>query len=144
VFALTFAAVFHQLRREARLTQERAEASIHVSTEQRFPFWLAIGMVMRGWALAVQGQRGDGLAQIGQGLEALQTSGAHLWWSYILALRAEAQGQGGQPDEGLLVLQEILALAGTEGEQPWYDAELYRLRAELLLTSTGQGSQVTS
>jgi hypothetical protein len=81
-FALTFAAVFHQLRREARLTQECAEASIRVSTEQGFQFWLAMGMVMRGWALAEQGRRAEGLAQIGQGLEALRTSGAHLWCSW--------------------------------------------------------------
>jgi predicted ATPase len=38
-------------------------------------------------------------------------------------------------------LEEALALAGTEREQPRYDAELYRLRGELLLTSTGQDPQ---
>jgi adenylate cyclase len=144
VFALTFAAVFHQLRRESRLTQEHAEASIRVSTEQGFPFWLAMGTIMQGWALAEQGRRADGLAQIGQGSEALRSSGAHLWWSYFLGLRAEMQGKDGRPAEGLLVLEQALALAGTEGEQPWYDAELHRLRAELLLllpTSTGYGPQ---
>ena len=143
VFALTFAAVFHQLRREARLTQEHAEASMRVSTEQGFPFWLAMGMVMRGWALAAQDRLAEGLEQIGQGLEALRTSGAYLWWSYCLGLWAEAQGNGGRSEEGLVMLEETLALAGTEGEEPWYGAELYRLRGELLLTSTGQGPQTT-
>jgi hypothetical protein len=38
-------------------------------------------------------------------------------------------------------LEEALALAGTEREQPWHEAELYRLRGELLLTATGQGPQ---
>jgi predicted ATPase len=141
VFALTFAAVFHQLRREARLTHERAEASIRVSTEQGFPFWLAMGMILQGWARADQGQRAEGLAQIGEGLEALRTSGAHLWWLYVLGLQAEAHAKGGQPEEGLIVLEEAFALAGTDGEQRWYEAELYRLRGELLLTSISQGPQ---
>jgi tetratricopeptide (TPR) repeat protein len=142
LFARTFAVVFHQLRREARLTQERAEASMRVSTEQGFPFWLAMDMVLRGWALA-QDRLAEGLEQIGQGLEALRTSGAYLWWSYFLGLWAEAHEKGGQPAEGLLVLEEALSLAGSEGEEPWYDAELYRLRGALLLTSTGQGPQTT-
>jgi predicted ATPase len=98
-------------------------------------------MILQGWALAAQGRRAEGLAQIGQGLEALRTSGAHLWWSYVLGLRAEAYGKVGQPEEGLIVLEEAFALARTDGEQRWYDAELYRLRGELLLTSTGQGPQ---
>ena len=41
-FALSHAALFHQLRREARATQERAEAAISLATEQGFPFWMAI------------------------------------------------------------------------------------------------------
>jgi len=39
--ALTFAAGFHQFRREGHLTQERAEAGITLSVEQGFPLWLA-------------------------------------------------------------------------------------------------------
>jgi predicted ATPase len=132
VFTLTYAAMFHQLRHEPRLTEERAEATMCVSTEQGFPYWLAWGKIMWGWTLAEQGRHTDGMAQLRQGLEAYRTTGAALWWPYCLGLLAEAQGKSGQPDEGLRVLEDAMSLAGTEDEERWYEAELYRLKGELL------------
>jgi predicted ATPase/DNA-binding winged helix-turn-helix (wHTH) protein len=137
VFALTFAAVLHQFRREAWLTQEQAEAAIRLSTEQGFPWWLAWATIMRGWALTEQGQRAAGMAQLRQGLETYQATGANLLWPYFLGLQAEALGKGGQPTEGSLVVEDALMLAGTAGEQPWYEAELYRRKGELVLAQAG-------
>jgi predicted ATPase len=45
---------------------------------------------------------------------------------------AEAHGQSGQEEEGLTVLAEALALADTTAER-WWEAELHRLKGELLL-----------
>src|SRR5262249_39693269 len=53
-YALGMAALFHQLRREVRFTQERAEAAISLSKEQGFAQWMAYGAVLHGWALAQQ------------------------------------------------------------------------------------------
>jgi tetratricopeptide (TPR) repeat protein len=47
-YALDWAAMFHQFRREEQAAQERAEAAMTVSTEQGLPFWLGIGTVVRG------------------------------------------------------------------------------------------------
>ena len=46
---------------------------------------------------------------------------------------AEAYGQGGQAEEGLRVLTEALAIMEHTGERR-HEAELYRLKGELLLT----------
>ena len=51
---------------------------------------------------------------------------------YFLALLAEAYGTMGQPEEGLHVLAEALALVDKTGER-WYEPELHRLKGELLL-----------
>jgi predicted ATPase len=51
---------------------------------------------------------------------------------YFLALRAEVYGTLGEPEAGLTVLAEALALADTTGAR-WCDAELHRLQGELLL-----------
>jgi hypothetical protein len=51
-YALTHAAILHQLRRERQSVQDQAEAAITLSTEQGFPFWLGLGTCFRGWALA--------------------------------------------------------------------------------------------
>ena len=55
-FALTYAAVLYYFRREGKPTQEWAEATIALASEQGFPFWLAMGTMLRGWALAEQGR----------------------------------------------------------------------------------------
>src|SRR5262249_31755785 len=68
--ALGWAAVFHQLRREERCTQEHAEAAVILAKEQGFPYWMAIGAILHGWALAHQGLDQAGIAQIEQGLRA--------------------------------------------------------------------------
>ena len=48
-FALGFAAMLHQFRREGQAAQERAEAADYaLSTEQGFPFWLAMGNYRAG------------------------------------------------------------------------------------------------
>ncbi|MBI3328338.1 MAG: hypothetical protein HYZ81_16745, partial [Nitrospinae bacterium] len=47
---------------------------------------------------------------------------------------------GGQAEEGLRVLAEALALVNAGGERR-HEAELYRLKGELLLQSGGRGSE---
>ncbi len=130
--ALNWAAWFHQYRREAQLTQEWAEAEIALSKEQGFPFWVAFGTVLRGWALAEQGQGAEGVAQLEQGLAAYLATGAEIGRPHFLALLAEAYGKGGQPEKGLAVLAEVLAQAD-RNEDRYYEAELYRLKGELTL-----------
>src|SRR5262245_5238452 len=67
-FVLSFTAVFHQFRREGCATQERAEAAIRLAMEQGFPLWVTFGTILRGWALAQQGQAKEGVEQMHQGL----------------------------------------------------------------------------
>jgi predicted ATPase len=112
--------------------QERAAALIALSTDQGFPFWGACGTILQGWALAEQGQSAEGIAQMCQGIAAYRATGAELALPCYLALLAEAYGQAGQADEGLRVLAEALTAVHTTGERH-HEAELYRLKGELLL-----------
>ncbi len=127
--ALVFVAWIHHFRREGHETQEQAQAAITLSDEQGFPFWMAWGTILRGWALA---EEEEGIAQMRQGLSGLQATGAELVRPYILAKLAEAYGAGGQPEEGLTLLAEALPVAYKTGER-WSEAEVYRLRGELTL-----------
>jgi predicted ATPase len=102
--------------------------------EQGFPFWLAWGTIIRGWALAEQSQGEEGIAQMRQGLAAWRATGAELQRPYYLALLAEAYGKIGQAEEGLSALAEALAVVHKTGER-WYEAESYRLKGELSLKS---------
>jgi predicted ATPase len=129
---LTFAVWLHQCRRDGQATQEQAEALITLSNVQGFPLPLAHGTVSRGWALAEQGQSEEGISQVRQGLAACQAVGAGMSRSYYLALLAEAYGKAGKIEEGLIAVAEALAVIDKTGER-FYEAELYRLKGELLL-----------
>jgi tetratricopeptide (TPR) repeat protein len=75
VVARVLAAWFHQYRREMQAAQEAAEAAIALAAAQGFALWLAEGTILRGWALAGQGQGAQGIAQMRQGLAAYRATG---------------------------------------------------------------------
>jgi class 3 adenylate cyclase/predicted ATPase len=141
VYALAMVAVVHQFRGEVQAVQERAEALIALSTEQHFPHWLAYGTILRGWALTAQGEGAEGIVLIRQGLVVYRATGAELQRPYFLSLLAEAYGEVGQPEEGLTVLAEALAIVDKTGGRSW-DAELNRRKGELLLMQQGKGQKV--
>jgi predicted ATPase/DNA-binding winged helix-turn-helix (wHTH) protein len=132
VFALNQAVVLHQLRREGRSAYERAEEVLTFCTEQGFTQQLAMGTILQGWGIAAQGQIDKGIAQMHQGLAASQAAGIGLGRAPVLAQMAEAYWHTGQTDEGLRLLAEALAVMDRTGER-WWEAEVYRLRGELLL-----------
>ena len=138
-FALGCAAMFHQFRREMRATQEHAEALISLAMVQGYPLWRVYSAILRGWALAQQGQVKEGIAQIGQGLSALCTTGAEIWRPYWLALLAEAHGTIGEPETGLTVLTEALTVVDKTGAR-WHEAELHRLKGECLLQGSSENA----
>ncbi|HKA56370.1 MAG TPA: hypothetical protein VKJ47_22190, partial [Candidatus Binatia bacterium] len=138
VYAIGNTTWFHQFRRERHLTQEKAEAAIALSNEQGFALWSAWASFLRDWALAEQGQREEGVAQMYQSLAAFRATGAEQGRPYCLALLAEMHGKMGQTEEGLTVLAEALALVDKTGER-FYEPELYRLKGQLVLQSGVRG-----
>jgi predicted ATPase len=138
VFALYFYAIFHQLCREPDAVQEQAQALLHISREHGFALYLATGTVLRGWALAggysLQEPAGieEGIGQMCEGIAALRAMGAAAILPSSLASLVQAYGQIGEIGQALDLLDEALDLVEETGERVW-EAELYRLRAELLL-----------
>jgi predicted ATPase len=57
------AAWTQRCRRDIPDTQARAEATLTLATEQGLPYWMAGGAILRGWALAAQGQAEEGIPQ---------------------------------------------------------------------------------
>jgi predicted ATPase len=75
-------------------------------------------------------------AQIQQDLAAYRATRAARDRPYHLALLAKASAQVGQTAAGLEALTETLATV-TQSAARWWEAELYRLRGELLLQDPG-------
>ncbi len=137
VYALGYAARFHQLRREAQAVRERAEAAFTLATEHGFALWPAAVTILQGWVLTEQGEGETGIAQMRRGLAARQASWTRLDQPYYLALLAEAYSKVSQVEEGLAVLAEALAAVTHNGERRW-EAEVYRLKGELTLQLQGE------
>ncbi|MCG3206739.1 MAG: Serine/threonine-protein kinase PknD [Anaerolineae bacterium] len=125
------AAVIHQLRREELAVEERAESTIKAATLGGFTYWVGVGTILRGWALAVQNQP-NGLELLREGLALCQSTGATIDHPYFLSLLAEALSYAGQVAEALNALTEALAMVSNTNRF-FYEAELHRLRGQLLL-----------
>ena len=140
---LSVAASLYGLRREGLMAREQAEAALAIAREYGFPFFVNWTRILRGWALTEQGNVDEGIAQLHDGLTAYRAIAAELGRRYFLGLLAEACGRAGQAEEGLQVLDEALATAHHTGERH-HEAELYRLRGQLLWQHAGEATRRSS
>ncbi|MGH8070816.1 MAG: AAA family ATPase [Candidatus Entotheonellia bacterium] len=133
--ALRWAAVLHCLRREAPLTQARAETAIIIATDHGFLEQVSLVTPLWDWALAATRKGEEGVAPNHQNLAAYQATEATRDRSDGLALLAETFAQVGKIAKGLEALAEGLATVA-KNRIRWWEAELYRLRGELLVRQT--------
>ncbi|MGE3294947.1 MAG: AAA family ATPase, partial [Geminicoccaceae bacterium] len=138
--ALVWGAWLRQLRREPRPARQHAEAAVALCTEQGFPLWLSMAVILRGWALAEEDDQEEGIALMRQGLADLQATGAGLWQPSFIALLAEAHGTVGRIADGLGLLHEALTIASRNSERV-HEAELHRVRGELLRRTCGSADE---
>ena len=132
VIVLNWATMLHLLRREPSLALAHAKTALTMAREQGFPHLEAVIVAFRGGACAALRDSTDGVVQIRNGLSSCRNMGAALAQPYLLAMLAEAYAGAGQIHEGLKAVDEGITRGRQTGEQ-WYEAELYRLKGELLL-----------
>jgi predicted ATPase len=144
-FALSYAALLHHLRRSAPAAWDAAQSAIALSTEQGFPMFVLMGTLVKSSALVERGQAEEAIAHLLQGLGAAKPAGAEMLQSYGLGVLAHAYGKVGRDEEGLAALAQALDAAHGAGDR-FYEAELHRLKGELLLkrVESGNNSQVAA
>jgi DNA-binding NtrC family response regulator/predicted ATPase len=130
--AMHWVGMIHQLRRDVETTRQLAESVVALSAEHGFQQWLLAGQILDGWVQAVEGRGAAGIAQVRQGIGEYRAMGSELFVPYFLSLLAGAHLKHGEADEGLSAAVEALTVAAATEERSW-DAELYRLKGELLL-----------
>jgi tetratricopeptide (TPR) repeat protein len=84
----------------------------------------------RGWALALQGHRADGIAEMREALEAITATGAGVGHQHSLCILAQT-GEEREASEGLGLLERAFAIA--EAGARYQLPELLRTKGELLL-----------
>lgn len=135
-YALDFLAGAYVLCREPEAASPIAERAIRLAGEHGFPVWSAGGHMLRGWAQVELGDTEAGLTEIRQSVDALERTGALTWVRFARYLLAQSLAKLGEREEALKLIDHTLAaIEGTSGR--WYEAELSRLRGDLLLRGDG-------
>jgi predicted ATPase len=120
--------------------RRHAEQTVSLSSEHGFPFWLAWGLLYRGWSMTSLGGSEEGYGLIAKGLALHRATGAVMSQAFALTLLAEACAKLGRTIEGLNYLTEAEQIIETANDR-YHVAELHRVRGDLL---NATGDQVAA
>jgi predicted ATPase len=132
-YVLTFAALLGLLRYnpEAVATYSQALADI-VSRYDLAALSGGFAVFFQGWAKRSDGGEESRFAEMRGGLAIAREQGRNWLWPSLKAALAAAEAGAGETDAGLRRLDDALAELETT-EARWYEAEMHRIRAEILL-----------
>ncbi|MBV8090899.1 MAG: hypothetical protein JO139_15275, partial [Alphaproteobacteria bacterium] len=135
-WVLCHAALVHIFRHEPPAA-DCAGRALKICEENRIAQFHAFALCANGWALCASGKREEGLAQIGQGVDAY---GVGTSQHIVLAMQADAQLAIGKPEAALESAAAGLKAVEKMGGAP-LGAELWRLKGEALLGGAGTVSE---
>ncbi len=127
-----FAAYICELRRETRQMRARAEARLAIATASGLFTGRALSEIYLGWADVLDGDLEGGIAKMKAHMSQLKAGGSEYITDRCLTFVATALGRAGRYEEGLAALEEAFLFTERTGQQ-YYQAELHRLKGELLL-----------
>jgi DNA-binding winged helix-turn-helix (wHTH) protein/tetratricopeptide (TPR) repeat protein len=126
------AAELYHFRGDLAPLVEHADAARVISMRQGYPFEHAVALTLRGWANAAEGHAREGVDQIRQGLAMQAAAGADIERPYGLGLLADACLRCGRFQDGLAAVDQALGIIERRSRTYFWQAELHRLRGELL------------
>jgi predicted ATPase len=133
--ARTISLRVHQLRGEAGIVACQADAALTLCEEHEFVHYLAMALILRGWASARLGEFEKGIAEIQEGLEKERATGALLYETYTLGLLADACMKNERFEQAFGFLDQARLRLDEENSERFYEAEIYRLLGEAYLRS---------
>jgi class 3 adenylate cyclase/predicted ATPase len=129
--ALALACRYHSTLGDATALHQTTEELAALATEHRFPFYVAVATIYRGWVLAGAHDVSRGIEIMRDGMAAFLDLGAAalrpFFWAKIATLSATA----GLARDNLHLLDEALEQVDYSGQR-WCEAELHRSKGELL------------
>jgi class 3 adenylate cyclase/tetratricopeptide (TPR) repeat protein len=125
----------HQFRGEAEIIASKVNRAIALCEEHEFVHYLAVALMLRGWANAQQGRFEEGIAEIREGLEKERATGALLLETYSLGLLADAYLKNERYEQAFDALQQAQLRLDEKNSERFYAAEIYRLLGETYLRS---------
>ncbi len=139
-FAIGIAGVlFNQLLGDVDTMERWNQESIQRSSKDQLRLFQPGEMISRGWVLTQIGREIEGLQMMEDGLDEWRESGASRHYAQYLGMLAEGYSLNGQITKGLQAIQEGLEASESSLER-YFQAELYRLKGELILKDEELGS----
>jgi tetratricopeptide (TPR) repeat protein len=127
-----FATYILQLRGEPEQVRVRAEARLALATEAGFFTGRALSEIYLGWTDAMAGDLDGGIARMRRHMLELKAAGSEYISDRCRAFIAVALGRMGRFDEAICAIEESFPFIERSGQR-YYEAELHRLKGELLL-----------
>ncbi len=136
-----YLALLQQLRANEAVAREHAEQAFALASTYQAPYYRAWADILVSYALALEQPDEERIGRLRGSITEFKTPGAKLRLPYYLSLLAHVYGKAERAEEGLASIDEALAEARAHNER-WWDAELHRLRGELLLMHGADASDV--
>ena len=131
-YAASYRSIFEMMRLDARAAEPYAAQTLELGRLYGLSLSAAYAAVVSAWARARLGDRGQGIAQMRQGLDNLRQHGFTLITPLFHALLADLEAERGEIDAALGVLDRTLADIGRT-EHRTFDAEIHRVRGKTML-----------
>jgi predicted ATPase len=132
--AATYLATLQQLCADEATSKATAEEALALTAEYKTPYYGAWSAILVSYALACEQPGTPTITSLRESIESFKASGARLRLPYYLGLLAQVCSRAGRADDGLAAVDGGMA-ASRENNERWWDAELHRVRGELLLAS---------
>jgi predicted ATPase len=136
-----YLALLQQLRADEAVARKHAEKALALTSKYQAPYYRAWASILVSYALALEQPDEERIGCLRESIIEFKASGARVRLPYYRSLLAQVCGKAGHAEEGLASIDEALAEARTHNER-WWDAELHRLRGELLLMHGVDASDV--
>jgi DNA-binding SARP family transcriptional activator len=129
--AETYFAMLAQIGADPATARARAEDALALTIEYKAPYYRTWAAILATYAQAREEPDEVHLIALRTAIEDFKATGARLRLPYYLSLLADVYGRAERPEEGLATLDEALRQSDQTNDR-WWDAELHRLRGELL------------
>ena len=117
------------------MLQARLQRQSQLCEEHEFVHYLAMALILRGWASAQRGEFEKGIAEIQEGLEKERATDALLYELYTLGLLADACITNERYGQAFDFLDQAQLRLDEDNSERFYAAEIYRLLGEAYLWS---------
>ncbi len=127
-----YLAMLQQLRAGEKVARKYAEEALALAKVFQAPYYHAWATILLSYALALEQPDEEHIGRLRDSIAQFKASNARVRLPYYLSLLARVYKKAGRVEEGLASIDEAFSEARKHNER-WWDAELYRLRGELLL-----------